>query len=1066
MAGEETTFGCGTFLPGFGPDNFPDFDGGGTIDGGGGDDDDDGDDGGIDPRDPPGPPIPPGGGQITFWVCTGPPQWLCNSVTQPSHIPPPPGAYRTKAACEAFCHGGPPGGGITPGGGGPPPPGGGIGPGTPGGPPGEPPGGGQQMCRCKPVGEPKVKITDHPQYKKIVITFKQSCQPHPPGAPTGKSIIDAVVKTYLGPNCELGTGSGKTDTNCQKNGKCTGPCGPIKVEIFCTKITGGDGGDATPPGGDDDGGGIIGGGDRDQTGGGFVDDDGGGIIGRGDNQGAGGGFVDDDGGGIIGGGDRDQTGGGLLDDGDGGGIIKGGDRDQTGGGFVDDDDDDGGGIIGGGDNQGIGGGFFDNGNGGGIIGGGDNQGIGGGYFDDGGFGGGITQGGDSTLFGPGGFYSSFNPNAGSALAKNAEWDKNSIISEVIKQGEINLNNPALVAMILRKKPTGIEDSDVAFIRSPEAPKLVPNNSGNTQLFNPKIDSNIEYILSNKRNFGNWNSRAAAGVTPDTVYNSLKPEVQELLGQIRNYDGTLITRNQIFAMIGTRILDGTISTISLKFLQTLADNSKKREPISIKRSSNSKVNEVAALALVERNMFTLDPAKATGSMKNILPNWKTLASDIDKYIEVIVGGKIKKYYVKDDNTFINRSTLSLEEGDYFDVARGAVTVRLFAKSEKDHAFLLPEKTRQKAIKLLGGDGGRTLRVSSDLSAVSGIEFDYSLSTPRQNFYVLSCVLSSINTKPNLVGSFLLKDSTARYELMDTQTTQGLRDINTFIKYKANHRVFILEDSDVMLDHIAGTSALTVQQTDIIFDSPKENKTIPLLTRQIPWYIMVYPTNRSTFNLFNSKSKIVELDATGTITRQLRCKTTIVPNFSKQHTNKFVRIQTHGKTGEDVLGVVNPQSRITQITSSDTVFQTGYIQNRKLTSAEDYVPSRRKTGVRLVKEIITELDTNYLLGLNGIGKSLTEFDVYSRLTLQQFNILSRTESFKTIQDSVRNGLIADVKMIPPIRRADARISFQKTQLVQRKVGAPADTFVSIKGTNDGQTIIPPTTTGPSTFGPITR
>jgi len=523
------------------------------------------------------------------------------------------------------------------------------------------------------------------------------------------------------------------------------------------------------------------------------------------------------------------------------------------------------------------------------------------------------------------------------------------------------------------------------------------------------------------------------------------------------------------MIGSRILDGSVSTISLKFLQTLADSSKKREPIVVKRSSNSRVNEVAAMALVERNMFTLDAAQATGIMKNILPNWKTLASDIDKYIEIVIGGKIKKYYIKDDNTFINRSTLSLKEGDYFDIRSRDYrekTVRIFAKSEIDHAFLLPEKTRQKAIKLLGGEGGRILKVSSDFSSASGFEFDYSLSDPRQDFYMLSCVLSSIDTKPNLVGSFLLKDSTARYELMDTATAGGLQTTNEFIKYKANHRVYILDDSDVMLDHIIGMSTLTVKQTDIIFDSPKENKSIPLLTRQIPWYIMIYPTNRPTLNLFNSKSKIVELDLTGKLTRQLACKTTIVPNFSKQQTNKFVSIQTQGITGTDVLGQVDPQARITRVTGSDVVFKTGYKQDRKLISAQDYVPSRRKTGIRLVKEIITELDTNYLLGLNGIGKSLTEFDVYSRLTLQQFNVFSRIESFNTIQDSVRNGLIASVKMIPPIRRADARISFQKTQLVQRKIGAAADTFVSIKGTNYGQTIIPPTTTGGATFGPITR
>ena len=48
MVANDPTFGCGDFLPGYGPFNFYDgFEpGGGSIDGGGGDDDDDDDDDG------------------------------------------------------------------------------------------------------------------------------------------------------------------------------------------------------------------------------------------------------------------------------------------------------------------------------------------------------------------------------------------------------------------------------------------------------------------------------------------------------------------------------------------------------------------------------------------------------------------------------------------------------------------------------------------------------------------------------------------------------------------------------------------------------------------------------------------------------------------------------------------------------------------------------------------------------------------------------------------------------------------------------------------------------------
>jgi len=374
--------------------------------------------------------------------------------------------------------------------------------------------------------------------------------------------------------------------------------------------------------------------------------------------------------------------------------------------------------------------------------------------------------------------------AGGALSVESELDSGSLISETIQSGEVDLNDPAIISMVLREMPAGIEDPDIAFVTTPVFPTLVPN-SVYPELFKDRIDSNIAYILSNKVRPGNWDSTRSAGVTPTTVYDSLKTRVQTILGEIRNYDGTPLNKNQIFSMIGTRILDGTISEVTLKSLQDLATSSKERVPILIKRSSSNRVNEVAALALVDRNKFTLDPAKAEGNMKNILPNWKTLASDIDKYIEVTIGGEVIKYYVKDDDTFIDRATLGISDGDYFDVKQGTGSLRLFAKSEKDHAFLLPEATRQQAISLLGGISGRTLEVSASildgiefdyslsaprqdfyvLSCVLSIEFDYSLSAPRQDFYVLSCVLSSIDTKPSLGGSFLLKESTAQYEIIE-------------------------------------------------------------------------------------------------------------------------------------------------------------------------------------------------------------------------------------------------------------------------------------------------------------
>jgi len=999
---EDPTFGCGTFLPGVGPGNFSDFDGGGTIDGGGG----------GDPPDPPDPPDDVGDGVAIGGGGPGQPPHPGPPDIKPPDPPPPGGGGAAAGGAPA--------------------------PSDPGG----------ATCKCT--------ITTHvfngpfmlDGFCIIFVSLLKTCVPLGTPESGWRAIFDGFIADGYSPiggtgaagaaGCVCGTNT-CTNTYMTLRKRCPGGLDDVSQDA------GGGGGGAAP------------GAPKSDQPGGPTEPDGGGAGGTaaGDPGGTAGAGLADRGTGTAAGGAPGGTakGGSLGDGGTGGGGIGAGGAPggSAGAGLADGGTGGGGGGSAGVPGGTARGGFFDGGTGGGAYGAPSKGGVaGGGFFGGEGGGGGVSVDRDSGL-------------AGGALSVESELDSGSLISETIQSGEVDLNDPAIVSMVLREMPAGIEDPDIAFVTTPTFPTLVPN-SVYPELFKDRIDSNIAYILSNKVRPGNWDSTRSAGVTPTTVYDSLKTRVQTILGEIRNYDGTPLNKNQIFSMIGTRILDGTISEVTLKSLQDLATSSKERVPILIKRSSSNRVNEVAALALVDRNKFTLDPAKAEGNMRNILPNWKTLASDIDKYIEVTIGGEVIKYYVKDDDTFIDRTTLGISDGDYFDVKQGTGSFRIFAKSEKDHAFLLPEATRQQAISLLGGNSGRTLEVSA--SILSNIEFDYSLSAPRQDFYVLSCVLSSIDTKPSLGGSFLLKDSTAQYALMDTSTTNGLRSVNNYIKYKANHRVFILDDEDLMLDYITTTSSLTLKQTDILFDSPKENKSIPLLTRQIPWYIMVYPTNRSDFNIFNSKSKIFSLETSGNVGRILDCRTSIVPDFSKQQTNKFVRIQTNGRTAVDVYGNSNPQTRITQIAPTDKVFTTGYRERGNLVSAEKYTPSRKKTGFRLVKEIITELNNNYLLGLNGIGKSLTEFDVYSRLTLQQYNLLSRLESFRLIQSSIRNGLIAEVKVIPPISRADKRVSFQKTQLVRRKVGAPADTFTSIKGTKNGETIVPPTTTGEATFGPIRR
>mgnify|MGYP000604430824 FL=1 len=110
-----------------------------------------------------------------------------------------------------------------------------------------------------------------------------------------------------------------------------------------------------------------------------------------------------------------------------------------------------------------------------------------------------------------------------------------MINQAIQSREIDLNDPAIVDAILRKKPFGIQDSSISFDTVPLPSEMVKNDTGYLELFADKIDSNLHYVLSNQRNSGNWDSRRAAGVTNEVIFNSLNDRTRKVLDRIKNYE---------------------------------------------------------------------------------------------------------------------------------------------------------------------------------------------------------------------------------------------------------------------------------------------------------------------------------------------------------------------------------------------------------------------------------------------------------------------------------------------------------------------------------------------------
>lgn len=640
--------------------------------------------------------------------------------------------------------------------------------------------------------------------------------------------------------------------------------------------------------------------------------------------------------------------------------------------------------------------------------------------------------------------------AGAALFSTEKKGTREIIASLKEKSVVNLNDPTLKREYQKKRPTGFIDSDIALSQQ-FSNRMVPNTRGFNELFNDEIDINISYLLKNGNKIQNWDNKYLNGIKVGALLNSLRPEVLEMFRKIINADGIPLSDNQIFGIVGSRILDGSLNKLDLNVYKKISAKHENRK-VTLIRSTDHNVNQKAALSILEDSWKPLAPSgEGRAGAQEMMQNWKVFSTDINKYIPIRINGKERKYYVADDNTFIERSTLSIEDGDYYKYYKDGREYRIYCKSEKDHAFIASTGARQKALSLLGGDTARIMTASTDASA--DVEFNYSLSSPRQNYYVLSAVLSSLETTP-AVQSYLLKDSKITYQLMDTSTASGISGVNDYIKYKLPWRAYTIGDDDRLLDYLEHTGEIEIKQQDILFDAPKTNKRTPLLVRQIPWYIIIWPTNRQENLLFNGKSEVISWEASGLVTREQKFYPTLDPVLSNSKSSKFITQLYDGSVIPNVYGNHTPYSRRSYLLSGAYLYEHGYKVREVVGSAQKLAPTRTKTTFRIIKEIITELNENYLIDDEGLGYGLNTFDVISRLGLTEYAKYRTFENYTLLDPLMRNGLIAGVKVYDPIRNA-GKLAIKKTRLLQRKSTATTDKYPPIKSMSSGYIIIPPTT-----------
>lgn len=565
------------------------------------------------------------------------------------------------------------------------------------------------------------------------------------------------------------------------------------------------------------------------------------------------------------------------------------------------------------------------------------------------------------------------------------------------------------------------------------------NYRQTDLFAEYIHEAINYYLDKNNTSEDWRSYYSSDLTIQNIERSLKPSAIKIFEAITDQKGDLIGKEYFLEVIRGKLINGTISDFNLPYYRKLAEKSKKRVVKPIKQQDQI-VNTLQAFAYLENKLIPLDPDKGTGRTSKLTPLIKTLATDLEKSLTVIVNDEERKFYINDDDIVVGRANLKISDGDYITVGVGTGQRRIYLDTEKDHAYLISDLDKEIALNLLGGDS--SIRLTASATFAVNLEFNYPLTGARENVYFLKLKTESVVTDR---ATEYIDNTTARYDLCSINTQQDLDAINEYVKFKANHYLFPVHPDDVFLDYVVSSGHLYLQQQDIRFDghARKTNKNIPLLVRQLPWYILLFPTNKEENNPFDIQSDLIEFESGARTTRELIFEMSIDSDEYDANitTAKFVNIGTV-YPDENVYGEYDLDSRKVIFDPSSTFFSSGY--------KEEKTTQRPRTPLRKIKEIISELNNNYVL-----DRGLTTFDVFSRLNFTDFNKFISNRTNKVIFDKIKEGAIENVKVYE-VTKYSGDAYLNKTALLRRRSAATTDTYPQIRSLNSGEYIEPPTQT----------
>jgi len=512
-------------------------------------------------------------------------------------------------------------------------------------------------------------------------------------------------------------------------------------------------------------------------------------------------------------------------------------------------------------------------------------------------------------------------------------------------------------------------------------------------FNRRVSGNTQKVVRQTKRVGSYSLLEATNFTLDDLFNDLIFNFQDSISKLKTLEGTPFNKDTFREGLKNRLFRSLLDSYDVGYLQTVIQDQENLEPISHTFISEDTPSLATIIEYIKEDGAVLDrDADYSTYDSERLRLWWTRAGNIFARLLTYDSNGNSAYILADDADTIalTRSdgtdvTIPVNRGFSIEVTANGVETVLPLATEKKHAYILNNQLKSKVHSLLD-QIGTSIDFDTTLSVCSTIADDLEFANYESAMNLVTPPVKALVAAPSTFSvcsiSPYVNEVSLDYDFRAVDTALDK------LKFVSNWKVFCIDYHDPIWFHIrASAGRATVKFRNFTTDTfaKKTNINIPIVVEEAPYGIFLVATDREKYNPHGAISQITEYGSA--YIREIKFE----QHFDKRLTSLGLKhpIMTEAKTGsnKNVDNAVEDNS-IQYSYNSSNLFET---DNFKTGSA----PTREKSSLAKLYDVITSLNTNYDLTKVGTTPSLTWFDILSRMNAKEVFNLTRSGGLKILK-----------------------------------------------------------------------